>query len=119
EKLEKELAGGRVWTGRQAKAAGLIDELGTLEDAIAAAKKMGGLPENSDPELLILPKPRTFLETLMESRSDTQLAAPAVRGVPVVRERPGLGEHLGDLESMLRLRDERVWLVLPYRVKVK
>src|SRR5262249_30214239 len=32
------LAGGRVWTGRQAKAAGLVDELGTLDDAIAAAK---------------------------------------------------------------------------------
>ena len=32
EKLLK-LAGGRVWTGRQAKANGLVDELGTLDDA--------------------------------------------------------------------------------------
>ena len=34
-----ELAGGRVWTGRQAKANGLVDELGTLDDAIAFVNK--------------------------------------------------------------------------------
>src|SRR4026208_280934 len=38
-KLES-LAGGRIWSGRQAKAQGLVDELGTLNDAIAEAKKM-------------------------------------------------------------------------------
>ena len=32
------LAGGRIWTGRQAKENGLVDELGTLDDAIAAAE---------------------------------------------------------------------------------
>src|SRR5262249_33323179 len=57
EDLEK-LAGGRVWTGRQAKANGLIDELGTLEDAITAAKEMAGMAKSADPELMILPKPR-------------------------------------------------------------
>ena len=35
-----ELAGGRVWTGRQAKANGLVDELGTLDDAIAYARRV-------------------------------------------------------------------------------
>ena len=37
DELEKH-AGGRVYTGRQAKAEGLVDELGTLDDAIASAK---------------------------------------------------------------------------------
>jgi protease-4 len=36
------LAGGRVWTGRQAKTNGLIDEL-SLNDSIAEAKKLAGL----------------------------------------------------------------------------
>ncbi|MBV6403532.1 MAG: signal peptide peptidase SppA [Flavobacteriales bacterium] len=34
---------GRVWTGTDAKRVGLVDELGGLEDAIAAAARMAGL----------------------------------------------------------------------------
>jgi protease-4 len=41
------IAGGRVWTGRQALANGLIDELGGLDTAIAKAKDLAGLAENS------------------------------------------------------------------------
>src|SRR5206468_4066420 len=48
------LAGGRVWTGRQAKTNGLVDELGTLDDAIAAAKALAG-QEGKDLEWLVLP----------------------------------------------------------------
>ena len=36
------LAQGRVYSGRTAKSHGLVDELGTLHDAIAAAKKAAG-----------------------------------------------------------------------------
>jgi protease IV len=42
EKL-KEFANGRVFTGRQAKEIGLIDSLGTYEDAIKIAAKMGNI----------------------------------------------------------------------------
>lgn len=37
------LADGRVYTGQQALKYGLVDELGTLQDAIDAAAKMGGI----------------------------------------------------------------------------
>jgi protease-4 len=39
------LADGRIYTGRQAKALGLIDELGNLEDAIEGAKNLAGLSD--------------------------------------------------------------------------
>lgn len=39
------IAQGRVWTGKQAKEIGLVDELGSLEDAIAAAAEMADLTE--------------------------------------------------------------------------
>lgn len=42
EELEP-LAGGRVWTGRQAHERGLVDELGGLQMAIAEARRLGGL----------------------------------------------------------------------------
>jgi protease-4 len=43
EEVEK-LGYGRVWTGGQAKANGLIDEIGGLNQAIAAAKELAGIP---------------------------------------------------------------------------
>jgi protease-4 len=50
------LADGRVYTGQEAKYNGLIDELGTLQDAIAAAAKMVGIP--GEPKVVIPPKKR-------------------------------------------------------------
>lgn len=41
----KELADGRVFLAAEARECGLIDEIGTLHDAIAAAKKASGLAE--------------------------------------------------------------------------
>jgi protease IV len=39
----RKLADGRVYTGQEAKANGLVDELGTLQDAIDAAARMAGI----------------------------------------------------------------------------
>ncbi|MEQ4719005.1 signal peptide peptidase SppA [Nonomuraea sp. B19D2] len=42
-----ELARGRVWTGADAHAGGLVDELGGLEDALALARKRTGLADDA------------------------------------------------------------------------
>ncbi len=46
-KMEREtleaIAGGRVWTGRQALENGLVDELGGLDRALAKTRELGGL----------------------------------------------------------------------------
>jgi protease-4 len=112
--LEK-LAGGHVWTGRQAKANGLIDELGGLDEAVADAWKQAKMPATIEPELLILPKPKAVLDSLMESLSQTRMPMAQVRDVPVLRE---MSEKLGSVEGLLRLRGEPVWLVLPYGLKI-
>ncbi len=39
---------GRVMTGQQAKAAKLVDEIGSFEDAVKEAKKLAKLPDNAD-----------------------------------------------------------------------
>jgi protease-4 len=41
------VARGRVWTGRDALEAGLVDELGGLRDAVRIARKRGNLPEDA------------------------------------------------------------------------
>ncbi|MFI7539244.1 signal peptide peptidase SppA [Streptosporangium sp. NPDC049376] len=42
-----ELARGRVWTGADAHEGGLVDVLGGLEDALALARRKGGLAEDA------------------------------------------------------------------------
>ncbi len=111
------LAGGRIWTGRQAKENGLIDELGTLEDAINAARALAKLPAGKEPELLILPKSKSFLDTLLDEKLGSR--APAVGMRQVLREVPQLQRKLRGLEGMLQLRGEPVWLTLPYHLEIE
>ncbi|MBU6294315.1 MAG: signal peptide peptidase SppA [Planctomycetes bacterium] len=62
----KPLAGGRVWTGRQALANGLVDELGTLDQAILAARDLTDMAKDKSPELLRLPKAGSVLDSLLD-----------------------------------------------------
>lgn len=61
------IGGGRVWTGRQAKQRGLIDEIGGLQAAIRMAAEQGGI-ENPDRATVVhLPKPRSAIAQLLAS----------------------------------------------------
>ncbi|MFO7764028.1 MAG: signal peptide peptidase SppA [Wenzhouxiangellaceae bacterium] len=43
-----DIAQGRVWTGTQARDRGLVDQLGTLDEAVAAAARIAGIAEEYD-----------------------------------------------------------------------
>jgi protease-4 len=57
EEAVRKLADGRVYTGQEAKANHLIDEIGTLQDAIAAAAKMAGI---AGPPRIVSPAKKRF-----------------------------------------------------------
>jgi protease IV len=63
------VAQGRVWTGRDAVASGLVDRLGGLDEAIALVKEKAKLGKTEEVELVVLPEPKTFFETLFEDES--------------------------------------------------
>ncbi|GAA4288801.1 S49 family peptidase [Georgenia daeguensis] len=42
-----EIGRGRIWSGRDAKEIGLVDELGDLDAGLAAARRLGGLPDDA------------------------------------------------------------------------
>jgi protease-4 len=65
EKL-KSLAGGRVWTGIQAKEIGLVDELGGLDVAIEIAAKKVKLKPGAY-KVVVYPKAKSFLDQLISS----------------------------------------------------
>jgi protease-4 len=63
----RQLADGRIFSGEQAKALGLVDELGNLEDAIALAGKMAGI--QGEPEVIYPEKSRfSLLDLLFQER---------------------------------------------------
>jgi protease-4 len=120
EELEK-LAGGRVWSGRQAKENGLVDELGTLHDAIGAAKQLAGFKADDELELLILPKPKSFLEALLEKETEVSVVSPVQRELfsSVFSLAPELREPARKAEALFHLRRERVWAIQPIHLDIK
>jgi len=59
------VAAGRVWTGEQAKANGLVDELGDIHTALAKARKLANLPDHA-PLVIISGKGKPLLPQLAE-----------------------------------------------------
>ena len=69
------VAQGRVWTGRQAKELGLVDELGGLARAVAVAKERAGIGAEAEVTIVPYPRPRSFFEVL-----DSPLTVRSVAG---------------------------------------
>ena len=68
-----EIAQGRVWTGAEALEIGLVDQIGTLEDAIEyAAMSIEGVTSVEDVQIAAYPKPQTTLEMLLEAFGGTE-----------------------------------------------
>jgi protease-4 len=68
----RKLADGRVYTGQEAKTNGLVDDIGTLQDAIAAAGKMAGI--TGEPKVVTPPKKQTSLLDLLLGDARTPLS---------------------------------------------
>lgn len=62
EEEVRAVADGRICTGKQAQAAGLVDELGYLPDVIDRAAELGGI--SGEPRLIEYNDTPTFLEAL-------------------------------------------------------
>jgi len=72
DRLTKDLqdvAGGRVFTGKQAQALGLVDRLGGLENAIAFA---AGKANVSDYQIRIMPEPSSFFDAFLKGLTGSE-----------------------------------------------
>ena len=65
EKIDA-IAQGRVWTGKQAKHLGLVDELGGLDRALALAKQRANIPQDAEVELVVYPPKKSIYEVLSD-----------------------------------------------------
>jgi protease-4 len=132
DRLKKDiddLAGGRVFTGKQALELGLVDQLGGLDDAIQLVAKQAKV---KDFEIRVVPKPKGFADILRESLTGEEddgelLSAPSVR-LPFSSEMsvsklalpyldgldPGRMKSLGEALLQLEiLQEEQTSLAMP------
>jgi len=131
------LAEGRVFTGRMAKDLGLVDRLGTLDDAIDEAKKLAGIEEDEAVERVLLPEPRGLFDDLFgmagQAAPVARLAgAGAASGSNFAREAvmramllarmagvPGLEGLAAEADALVQLSSGRPLMMLPMRVRVR
>ncbi len=76
----KKYAGGRVWSGQQAYERGLVDILGSLDDAVALAAKNAGV--ENDFQVRYYPQQKPFIEKILSDLEEAEVkifdATPAV-----------------------------------------
>ena len=103
----KKLAEGRVYSGIDAKKLGLVDELGTLQDAIRIAAEKAKITEY---QLVDYPKQKDFFTQLMESFSTSM-------ETKILKNR--LGEHYYYFENMQNVQNHfGIRAFMPYQIFV-
>lgn len=80
------IARGRVWTGHQAVALGLVDELGDLDLALRRTREAIGLKPDAPISLDVYPRPKSQIEKIVDllTVSGTNIRALARAVAPVV-----------------------------------
>ncbi len=106
------LAGGRVWTGRQAQQNGLVDQLGTLREAIASARELAGIPAAEKVEILTLPRPTSLFDQLIEG--DVQFQGRLDAQLP-----SHLAQQLLAARLIQQMLAEPALLLMPHDIKIR
>ena len=108
-----EIAKGRIWSGEDAKGLGLVDELGGFDTALNLVKKAINVSEKEEVKIVVFPREKTLLESLMERGGADNSDKEAVGAVaamsemlkvmqPVAREMHALGvDRKDDFDDVL------------------
>jgi protease-4 len=127
----EKLAEGRVFTGRMAKEAGLVDRLGTLDDAIDEARKLAGIAADEEIDRILLPEPRGLFDDLFgvagrDGGRVARLVAEAGVAVPLraalmarVAGLPGLEFLAADADTLVALLSGRPQMIMPGRIRLR
>lgn len=73
-----QMADGRIFTGAEAHKLGLVDKLGSFEDALALAAELGGLSSSERPTLVVEDGTKPWWDTVMHSKLNLSLDVPPV-----------------------------------------
>jgi protease-4 len=70
-----EIAKGRIWTGEDARALGLVDELGGYATALRLAKQAARIDEGKDVKLAVYPRPKSPIQRALEGNPSSSESA--------------------------------------------
>jgi protease IV len=113
------LGQGRVWTGTQAKANGLIDEFGGLEKAISIAKELANLSADKDVRRVIFPEPKPFLQSLFSDEDSSQLQAEKTQAA-LLKSLPADVRRSFRFAAMLdKMKRGEAMLLMPFELEIK
>lgn len=101
-----EIAQGRVWMGSDALGIGLVDEIGTLQDALVYAASLAGIGPD-EIRTAAFPAPLTFAQQIMESLGQGSSEPSILAGTPF----EGMGQ---ELSGILSSRSGKPMARLPY-----
>jgi protease-4 len=102
------VAQGRVWTGRQARSIGLVDELGGLTDAIRLAKDRAKMDPARDVDLVVYPPKRTLYDLI-----SNPFGSPVSTSLDVLFRRPETRALESALSALRRFRRGEPLAILP------
>ncbi|MDO5614577.1 MAG: signal peptide peptidase SppA [Cruoricaptor ignavus] len=103
------VGGGRVWSGTKAKEIGLVDELGTLNDAISYAAEKAKLKNYS---VKSYPKKLSFFEELFSEMESDGIAAK-------ILERKIGKENYEIIKEIEKNNGDVIKMQMPYRISIK
>jgi protease-4 len=110
---------GRVWTGTQAKANGLIDEFGGLEKAIDIAKELANLAADKDVKRVVFPEPRPLLESLFGDDTSSDIKAEQAQAA-LLESLPADVRRSFRFASLLdKMQRGESMLMLPFDLQIK
>jgi len=96
----EQAAQGQIWSGADAKARGLVDELGGLQAAIAGARELAEIPADQQVRVVDRPKRPDPLRRLIEGALKGQVESPAAEALGrIVRGLQPLVDVIGVLEG--------------------
>lgn len=119
--LEK-LARGRIYSGATAVKLGLVDKLGTLEDAVEHAKQLAKLGPDDKVERLILPKPTSPLESLLgplNPEEQTRVSADSALFGALQTLSPDLADDLRNAWQINKLARESRLMLMPFTIRIR
>lgn len=103
------IGGGRVWSGTRAKQIGLVDELGSLEDAVKFAAQKANLKSYN---VSSYPKKMTAFEQIFEDLNEDDISA------RVIKNKIGKANY----EILEQITDKKlkseVKMEMPYQIKI-
>ena len=120
----KGLAGGRVWSGQQAKEAGLVDEIGGVDSCIAVVAKKAGLEKY---KVVHRPEPSAGLGlfSMFEEPDDSQIQSISAWESGLVRSLENHGFSTTGLRAILRSAARQqggmptIWALTPSEINLR